>query len=394
MEVDEKGTILDGHQRFHAWQGLRAKGINVPQFPVIVRVGMSERDKRSHVRALNLCRRHLTGSQRAQIIAAQLKDTPQQSNRQIANQLRADHKTVATVRRRLEAIGEIPQLERTIGRDGKSRPTQKPCVIAKNKREAEQAIQTLSTVPSTILPAKVTDLKRLARLARCHHAGQRGKITQRDLKLSTIELLVGDFRTRGKEIEDNSVDLIFTDPPYPRDFLHLWDHLSQLAARVLKPGGILAFYCGQKILPDVFGILGKQLEYVWACAVRHAGADRPLWQLRIRNCWKPILVYQKPPVNCSWEWLVDIITGNREKDGHPWQQSELEASHYIKSLCPKGGLVLDPLCGTGTTLAAAAQLGRRGIGIELDKSTAAYARERLRNLARFNGGHKRKDNKS
>jgi site-specific DNA-methyltransferase (adenine-specific) len=39
--------------------------------------------------------------------------------------------------------------------------------------------------------------------------------------------------------------------------------------------------------------------------------------------------------------------------------------------------VLDPFAGTGTTIVAAAQEGARGIGIELDPSYLAIARERV-----------------
>lgn len=45
--------------------------------------------------------------------------------------------------------------------------------------------------------------------------------------------------------------------------------------------------------------------------------------------------------------------------------------------CPVGGLVLDPFCGSGTTLMVAQQLGRRGIGIELNADYIALAQKRL-----------------
>lgn len=39
------------------------------------------------------------------------------------------------------------------------------------------------------------------------------------------------------DLEPESVDLILTDPPYPREFLPLWSDLGDLAERVLKRGG-------------------------------------------------------------------------------------------------------------------------------------------------------------
>jgi hypothetical protein len=59
------------------------------------------------------------------LIAKVLKAKPEASNRQIAKQVKADDKTVATVRRELEATAEIPQLEKTTGADGKARTTKR-----------------------------------------------------------------------------------------------------------------------------------------------------------------------------------------------------------------------------------------------------------------------------
>jgi hypothetical protein len=78
-------------------------------------------DPYDHVVAANLHRRHLTGEQKRELIAKVLKAKPEASNRKIAKQTKADHKTVAAVRGDLESTGEIPQLEKTTGADGKQR---------------------------------------------------------------------------------------------------------------------------------------------------------------------------------------------------------------------------------------------------------------------------------
>ena len=49
----------------------------------------------------------------------------------------------------------------------------------------------------------------------------------------------------------------------------------------------------------------------------------------------------------------------------------------ILSMCPPGGLVLDPFAGAGTTLAAAEGVGRSAIGFDLDVRNAEVARERV-----------------
>lgn len=71
--------------------------------------------------SLNVHRRHLSADDKRDLIAKVLKAAPEKSNRAIAKQVKADDKTVGTVRRELEATAEIPQLEKTIGADGKAR---------------------------------------------------------------------------------------------------------------------------------------------------------------------------------------------------------------------------------------------------------------------------------
>ncbi|MBN2194055.1 MAG: site-specific DNA-methyltransferase [Polyangiaceae bacterium] len=80
------------------------------------------------------------------------------------------------------------------------------------------------------------------------------------------------------------------------------------------------------------------------------------------------------------------------KPGDVWdilpEDSQHRAAHFapfpadlcripILATAPPGGLVLDPFCGTGTTLAVAATLGRRALGLELAPTYAGLARERI-----------------
>jgi hypothetical protein len=67
----------------------------------------------------------LTPTQKRNAIGKLLKIYPEKSNRQIASVAKVDDKTVAVVRTELEATAEIPQLEKTKGKDGKSRPAKK-----------------------------------------------------------------------------------------------------------------------------------------------------------------------------------------------------------------------------------------------------------------------------
>lgn len=116
VDTDEHGNILDGHHRAAIASEL---GI---ELPTRVIPNLSEQAKRDHAVAVNLHRRQLSREQKRQLIEASLRADPHLSNREQAERTNVDHKTVGVVRRQLQATGEIPQLDRTVGADGKERP--------------------------------------------------------------------------------------------------------------------------------------------------------------------------------------------------------------------------------------------------------------------------------
>lgn len=87
--------------------------------PVVVTHGSD--DPFAFILSANLHRRHLTAEQKRELVAQLLKVTPEKSNRQIAEAVKVDHKTVASVRAEKQLTGEIPQLTKTLGKDGKKR---------------------------------------------------------------------------------------------------------------------------------------------------------------------------------------------------------------------------------------------------------------------------------
>jgi site-specific DNA-methyltransferase (adenine-specific) len=72
---------------------------------------------------------------------------------------------------------------------------------------------------------------------------------------------------------------------------------------------------------------------------------------------------------CGWSY-----TGNRL---HPTQKPVETLRPLVRTFCPVGGLVLDPFCGSGSSLVAARREGRAYLGIELDYGHSRTARERL-----------------
>jgi len=212
------------------------------------------------------------------------------------------------------------------------------------------------------------DMQKVAKRAKRQAEKANREAEARQAKKLPDWLIIGDFREVGHVIADNSIDLIFTDPPYNKEAAQLYIDLAEFASRKLKPGGLCITYSGQMHLPKIYAGMGQHLEYMWTCAIGHSGGDTAFHKWRITNLWKPLLVYGKPPILAWWDkYFDDYTTGGKEKDTHPWQQALSEAEHFIKAVCPAGGLVLDPFAGGGTTLLAAKNSGFQHLGIEKDK---------------------------
>lgn len=73
-----------------------------------------------------------------------------------------------------------------------------------------------------------------------------------------------------------------------------------------------------------------------------------------------------------------IIQGGKEYVGHPTQKPIGLLKYLIRSCSNKGDIILDCFAGSFSTLIACQQLGRNGIGIELDEKFCEIGRERLK----------------
>lgn len=124
--VTDDNEVIDGHNRLEI-----AAELGITDVPVTVLTGLFPEQKRERAEDLNLHRRHLDRDHMQAFITGRLKADPARSNRAIAEAVNVDHKTVGRVRAELESTGEVPQLNRTRGRDGKSRTTtRKPKAVA------------------------------------------------------------------------------------------------------------------------------------------------------------------------------------------------------------------------------------------------------------------------
>lgn len=195
----------------------------------------------------------------------------------------------------------------------------------------------------------------------------------------SIQIVHADFYEYCKDIEDNSIDLILTDPPYPAEFLHVWGQLGEIAARVLKPSAFLITYSGQLYLDRVMKDLGQHLIYYWMSSLQHT--QRGVVQGRNMMCgWKPILLYQKEPFSKIEYLIKDFMDmDTMDKDLHEWQQGLATFEFFIQHFTKPNDLILEPFMGSGTTLAAAKKLQRRCIGIDIDEKCLTLTKGRLIN---------------
>lgn len=193
-----------------------------------------------------------------------------------------------------------------------------------------------------------------------------------------IRIYLGDSREILSGLPDESVDLVLTDPPYPAAFLPLYATLAQESARLLKPGGSLVTLCGHYQVPDVLDLIRPHLRYWWIGGLRHRTVQN-LAGKWVGVAFKPALWFVKGgrrsgDTACPTDMLDDRYG---DKRFHHWGQNEHWFAHWIATMCPADGMVLDPFLGGGTTTAAAYKLGRRCVGIDNIEANCETAARRL-----------------
>lgn len=196
-----------------------------------------------------------------------------------------------------------------------------------------------------------------------------------------IEILQGDFRQVCKNILDDSVDLILTDPPYLKEYMPLWGDLSEVASRVLKPGGLLITYAWQPHLDKYINMLSKHLKYYWTLSIIYKGNKTKLFRSHnMMLCWKPVLIFYKEPFptrmnNGAFE---DVIgKDGRNKSLHEWQQGEEGCRYLLEHFSKPGDMILEPFAGSGTTLICCKDMKRKCTGIEINKEMVDVIKGRL-----------------
>jgi site-specific DNA-methyltransferase (adenine-specific) len=350
VELDEDGSVLDGHHRARACAEL-----GIADYPTVTRRGLAEDGKREHVLKLNLLRRHLGPVAWAE-----------------------------SFRRLAETRGV------RLG-TGKGDPSGKAASVAalaqelgvkpRTARARLQLASELSGEPD--LAAKVDagemEAKRARRVWLERQAARRHAAAPpvQPSPAGDIRTEHCDFRTLA--LEAGSADVIITDPPYLREHVWLWPDLGKCAAQWLRPGGLLITYTGHTTFPEAFDGLREHLSYCWLGSLYMPGPNVWIRNHRMESASKPVLIM----ANGKWRPRTDrvyfdtFISPKAEKALHDWQQQLAPVSKLVETFSQPGDHVVDPFLGSGTTAVACKQLGRRFTGCDVDPAAVATARERL-----------------
>ena len=238
------------------------------------------------------------------------------------------------------------------------------------------------------------------------------------------------------EIRDNSIDLIFVDPPYnigknfnghkdkwatDEDYLNWCYKWIDLCIRKLKQNGSMYIMTSTQFMP-FFDIFIRQKMTILSRLVWYYDSSGVQAKKYYGSMYEPILFCVKNPENYTFnadEILVEAKTGSKRKlidyrknppqvynsekvpgnvwefarvryrmdeyENHPTQKPVTLLERIIKASSNVGDTVLDPFSGTFTTSFVAKQLGRKSIGIELQEDYVKIGLRRLRLANEYKG---------
>ena len=389
--VNKQGIVLEGHHRFRACKELRIPlQFHTEEFK-------DSLEEKQFLIEVNLRRRQLNGFQRVEL-GYSLEDIEQERAKRrmsfgghivgLANKKEDDdnnnelEQRGASIDASLERSEEKGKVSKIIAKKiGVSTATYErgKKIIEKGTEDQRNSLRR-DTVGITSVYNQIRRQEQKEDLIRqVQEAAASGSQQGKEIA-SRIKLIHGDFQyIDTATIEDKSIDLIFTDPPYHKEWLPMYEPLGKLACRVLKEGGSLVMYAGRYALPQIFEYMKNSgLKYWWEMVVKHNGSSRLLQYQRVYVMWKPLLWFVKGNSLRVLDSIADVIESQPpSKALHGWEQSPIEAEHIISKLTIQDDVVFDPLMGAATTGIAALRLKRRFIGIEKEQETFILAKGRI-----------------
>jgi ParB-like chromosome segregation protein Spo0J len=348
--MNEDRVLLDGRNRLAACERLGVE----PTFQVV-----TPESETAFIASLNVARRNLTASQLAVIALESLPHFEAEAReRQVAaGQECGKGQLVAPVPQAMRKPLARDRAAAAVGISGRT--------LAQAKRVAEQAPELVDEVKAGNLTLKVAEREIRKREQVAREIAQRAAAQVVVDEGARFDLRQGDFRTVLADLDDGSVDLILTDPPYGNDAINLYRDLGAFAARVLRPGGSLITYVGQATLTECSNALGEHLRYWWTLALLHESGLQQLPGKWVQVRWKPLLWFVRDDRGGSRRYVDDVVHGSKpRKDLHEWAQGIDEVRPIIKQLTEPGALIVDPFAGSASFGHAANALGRHFIGCD------------------------------
>jgi DNA modification methylase len=199
------------------------------------------------------------------------------------------------------------------------------------------------------------------------------------------EILTVDCLSGLQKIPSNSVDLVFTDPPYGinkegiinDDSLRIYHKVLPLLFDKLKDGKFFVTFASIGNLPNFFK--RNPFIYRWQYIIYiNNGMVRGSIGF---NRYIIALIFQKGNAKLSKPLLdvFEVSTSSKQcsQRKHPTEKRIDVCRKLIEALSKKGDVVLDPFMGSGTTAVACKQLNRHFIGFEIDLRYWMKSKERL-----------------
>lgn len=250
------------------------------------------------------------------------------------------------------------------------------------------------------------------------------------------KIIHGDALEALKTLPDNSVDLIFADPPYnigknfnghiekwktEEAYLEWCYEWLDLCIQKLKPNGSFYVMTATQFMP-YFDIYIRKKLYILSRIVWYYDSSGVQAKKYYGSMYEPILFCVKDKNNYKFnsnDILVEANTGAKRKlidyrkpvptvysskkvpgnvwefprvryrmeeyENHPTQKPIALLERIIKASSNEGDLVLDPFSGTFTTCFVAKELGRKSIGIELQDEYIKIGLRRLQLANEYKG---------
>ena len=174
-----------------------------------------------------------------------------------------------------------------------------------------------------------------------------------------------------EHVDAGTVDCIFTDPPYPKEYLHCWPELASFAVHALRPGGTLIALTPHQLMPYIIDRLNVDgLTYRWCLAYVYQRCGMKVHSARVSVGWKPALVFRRDGGSTLMRYRNDMIqAGPYESDQtskHHWGQTQYGMDAIAKEWLQPGWKVCDPFVGAGSLLMAARKIGCTITGCDID----------------------------